>query len=502
MSRAARALAIAIAGGPWLVLLPIGGVFAVVAHAIAFAAAFHGWGLVVAARTRVPAFLAIQWGIALVVALSGIAIALRIDTATLQATLVFVGVAIHSATFAIRARAIEPLVQLLREARWWIVPVAMIAIVGGLAVVGAAGDVAARPFDDDGNVLGQIRGLADTGALGDPVGAPRFAQLGGTLGLLGLISVVGDLHAVHLLDALGSLLVLGLACTRIGPRTAHAGLWMTLLVVVAVAMPYAIDDPAPAWLAVGLILALFASIADGAPPRAIGLLAGALITLRLELAPIAIVALVIASASARDRRRVASLLGAAALVVVPYVVARAMAWATVGGAVRRLIHGGAFGSYSARFAWPIAIALFVILVIELARRGRTRSLVAFVVVLVSCVLVQAGQTGAGRFRWTRRALDLVDGVAYERVAQPPPTAARYTRALAAVPPGATVAIWVLQPEAIDHARNPIIDVRGPRISKERLAALLEALHVGYLLVENDPTIAPETSGLRVIRVSP
>lgn len=539
-------LTVAIIGAPWLAMLPVGGVLAIVVHALAFVAAFHGWGLVVAQRARVSAFLAIQWGIAAVIAIAGLAIALHRYTEVVQIAVVFGGVAIHSATLAIRFRATSAtLTRLLADARWWLVPVGAIVVIGLLYVVGSAGDVTARPFDDDGHVLGQLRGLADTGALADPIGAPRIAQLGGQLGILAIVSVVGDLHFAHMIDALACLLVLGLACARIEPRTGRRAIWIAVLIVVVIAMPIAIDDLAPTWLAVGLIVALFVSIADGAPARAVGLVAGALIALRLEFAPLAVVA--IALAGRHDRKRALAIVATAALVVVPFAIARAMAWASVADGVRHLavpsrgglvahvaialgvtaiatpillvvvrgtvalasaaslgaIVGGVFGplAFGGRLAWPIAIAVFVVLVIDLARQGRTRSIVPFVVLIVACSIVQAGQTATGRMRWTRRELDLAGAAGYIGATHAwSPASAMYAAAFAAIPEGATVALWVRQPEAVDHAHHRILDLRTPRVPRARLAALLDALHPAYFVVEDEPGFA--SPGVQVIQVSP
>src|SRR5262249_38852539 len=148
---------------------------------------------------------------------------------------------------------------------------------------------------------------------------------------------------------------------RLGARDRAGALWATALVAAGYALPFAPYDPLPCWTAVGLITALYQmtdgkrSIAgegprdslaggnprgmagdDAAPPGLpLGITAGALAALRIELAPIAAVALVAMGWRWRhDRRRLALLTGGALAVVLPFWIARALAWRTIapGGA--------------------------------------------------------------------------------------------------------------------------------------------------------------------------
>jgi hypothetical protein len=538
---------------PWLYLLPVHGAAAVLAHALTLVAAFHGAGLVIAwlagQRAAAP-LLIVQWGAAALIGLSGLAIAAGAGTLATHAALVFGAAAVHTGVLGVRfthhaARA----GQALAGPRTWLVPAALLGALGVLAVLGAAGDSLARPFDDEGHVIAQLRRVLDTGALADPIGYPRRAQLGGQIALAAVASGAGD-GVARIVEALAAVLALGLAVSRIRARDPDAALWATVLIATAFGLALAPIDPLPCWTAVGETVALYAMLGDPEPPPALpfAITAGALLTLRHELVPVAAVALLAAWVRRRgDLRRTAILIGGVLAVAVPFLVARTIAWRSVPAiaqaalvgppqpllAVRLLIaaaiaapaacvlrlalpgsaapgrvatatatavglggiaaHLTSAGPYGLRLAWPVAIAFAITLVIELART-RSAGPAALIPVLVMCVLLHEGREAPGRLRWSRRLAAAATSITY--LEHPPGAAAGpYDALLASVPPGATVAVWVAEPERLDYARHRIVDLRtpagarlrgspwGPRSGK--LAALLAALPAAYALIEDD-----------------
>jgi hypothetical protein len=539
---------------PWLSLLPLHGGAAVLTHAITLVAAFHGAGLVVAhlahQRTGSP-WLQVQWGAAALIALSGGAIAVGAGTLATHAVLVFGAAAIHTGVLGVRfAYHAGRFDDSLTGARTWLVPTAILAALGTLAVLGAAGESFARPFDDDGNLVAQLKRVLDTGTLADPVGYPRHAALGAQIALAALASGAGD-GLARTVDALALVLALGLALSRIRARDPSSALWTAILIVTASALALAPTDPLPCWSAVGLTIALYAMLGEPEPAPAlpVALTAGALLALRYELAPIAVVAVVAAWAQRRtDHRRTALLIFGVLAASVPFLVTRMIAWrgippvarAALAGpheavlAVRLLIaaaiavpatcvlrlalpgsaalrwaatatavalgalvaHVTGAGPYALRFAWPIAIAFAITLVIELAR-SRWAGPTALIASLVLCVLIQEGREAPGRLRWSRRLVAAATSLAYleHPAGEPGEPGAPYAALLASVPPGATVAVWVTEPERLDYARHRIIDLRTPAGARLRvhrwddhpskLEALLAALSASFVLVEGD-----------------
>lgn len=539
------ALFVALAAlAPWTSLLPLHGAPAVLAQALAFTAAAHGAGLVtagLAGRDHVHPLLAIQWGFAALIAASGVALALRADTLVVQTTLVCVCAGVHSAMLVARWRSFPRLAP-----GPWMIPAGLLAALAVLHVLGAAGDLGARPFDDDGHVLAQIQRLRDTGALADAVGYARRSQLGGQLALDALATLPGDVHLVKLFEAIAFACAIGLACARIRLVDARSCLWSVLVVITASALAFVPVDLAPWWSAIGLVLALHAMLSgDERPPLGVvGLVAGALIALRLELAPLALAALVQAWWPARRDPRVAWA-GALGLLVVlvPCLIARGLAapsaqvrdllasgrgvtvgrlalfaglgllgavlaalvvrhparrWLGVGAVlVASGIASGLLGerAYATRLVWPIAIAAGLVAAIELSR-ALTLTTGALLGSLVAMLLVHEGREASGRARWTRRYLDLAANIEYVRHAgQRAPVAGGYAAVLRHAPAGATVALWVTRPERLDYARHHFVDLRTPRGARlrvhrwdthtSRLAQLLAATHAQYLLLETD-----------------
>jgi len=536
---------------PWLTVLSGRGIAGTLAHALALAAAFHGAGLIVAWLARQPTagpLLVIQWGAAAMIGLSGLAIVTRTGTLVTHTVLVFAGVAVHSSWLGMRFAHYTGRVEAgLAEPRSWLVPTALLVGVGTLLVLGAGSGSLARPFDDEGHVLAQLRRLLDTGTLGDPVGYPRRAQLGAQVALAAIASGAGD-GAPGILEPLALVLALGLAVAQIRARAAGAALWSVVLVVAALALALAPTDPLPCWTAVGFIVALYVMLGeDGSPPALpLAITAGALIALRYELAPIAAVAVIAAWWRRRhDHHRTAILIGSVFAIGFPYLVTRMLAWRSVpliahaqlapppqtvlvlrlviaaaiaapAACVLRLVlpdsramrtaatatavalgalaaHVTSTGLYAMRLAWPIAIAFTIILVIELARR-HAMNVAAVICSLVLCILIYEGREAPGRLRWSRRMATAATSIEY--LMRPPAGgAAPYADLLAAVPAGATIAVWVSSPEQLDYARHHIIDLRTPigaRLRRHRwgshasrLESLVGAVSASYLLLEAD-----------------
>jgi hypothetical protein len=534
---------------PWLTLLPVHGVAAVVAHVAALLAGFHGAGLIVArlsgARTASP-WLVMQWGLAGLVGLSGIAIAVGAGTLAVHSVLVFGFVAVHTASVGLRfehhARRVAGTLGGLDS---WAIPAVLLAGLGTLAVLGAAGDTLARPFDDEGNVVAQLRRVLDTGALGDPVGYPRSVQLGAQIALAAIASGAGEAGAA-LVEPLAMVLVLGLAIAQLRARERSAALWAGVLLMAASAIALAPTDPLPCWTAIGLAVTLYTMLGEAEPPAVLplALTAGALLAIRYEFAPIAATAVVTAWWRRRDdHHRTAILIGGVFAVGFPFLVARMIAWRSVPAVAHAVLAGpqpaalvlrlalavaiavpsagvlhvalpdsramrsaaiataaalGAViahvtssGPYALRLLWPIAIAFAVILVIELART-RASGAAAMIGALVLCILVQEGREAPGRLRWARRmatAATAIDAVEHPPADPPAP----YADLLARVPRGATVAVWVTAADQLDYAHHRIVDLRTPagarlrqhRNGSARLDSLLIQLSAQFLLVDRD-----------------
>ncbi|HEU4732098.1 MAG TPA: hypothetical protein VFT22_29590, partial [Kofleriaceae bacterium] len=141
----------------------------------------------------------------------------------------------------------------------------------------------------------------------------------------------------------------------------------------------------------------------------------------------------------------------------------------------------------------IAIAFAITLVIELSA-GTGSGPAALITCFVLCVLVQEGRDGSGRLRWSTRVSAAATSI--ETVQRPPGDAGDpYAALLADVPPGATVAVWVSEPERLDYERHHLVDLRTPAGARLRVhrwdahpsafEPLLAALGASYVLIERD-----------------
>jgi hypothetical protein len=552
IARALVALAVAL---PWLVVAPLHGLAAAAAQVLVVVAAFHGAGLAVAwlaGRREAPPLVAVQWGIAALIGLSGIAIAARAGTRSVQLALVFGGAAVHSAALAVHSgRYVERARASLAAPRAALVPAALLAGLGALTVLGAAGHHFAQPFDDDGHLLAQLRRVLDTGALADPVGYPRRGGLGAQVALAALASSPGGPFA-EVVEPLALALALGLALSRLRIADATGALWAAIVVAAGYGLALAPFDPLPCWTAVGLCAALYQMAGDDEPPALpLAITAGALAALRHELAAIAAVVVIAAWwRRPRDLRRAAILLGGALAVALPFAIARAAAWRSIspgaaaavaalaaapgaapaaaiavraaltaalavpGATLLRLAlpgrtlataatatavalgvvvtHLAVAGHHSVRLAWPIAIGFALALVTELARSRRSGP-AALIAALALCAVIHDGLEATGHRRWPVRLAAAATDLGYVR--RPPAAADPYAALLAGVPAGATVAVWLAEPERLDYARHRILDLRTPAGARLRehlwrshapaAAPLLAALRADYLLFEAD-----------------
>jgi len=528
---------------PWLAVLPLHGALAVLAQAALFVAAAHGAGQVTAAlagRERPHPLLAFQLGLATLIAVAGVAIALGIATVAMQLSIACSFAGVHSAILVARWHEVPA-----ERSRAWLAPAVLLGALAIVHVLGAAGDVGARPFDDDGHVLGQLQRLRDTGGLGDGTGYARASQLGGQLALTALATVPGDVHLARVLEALAFTGAIGLAIARIRPRDAASALWAVMVVVGASALAFAPLDLAACWTIVGLVLALHALLDDAQPhPGLVALVAGALMTLRIELAPLALAAIartwwplrrepraawaivlgvlvaavplmlarhgaapsdeirrLIGTAGGRSLGRIAvfAALAVPAGAFVAFAFRRsAQRWLAIGAALTLLaITTGALGerAYAMRLLWPLGIAAGLALAIQLSR-AVTLTVAAMLASVVLLVLVYEGREATGRTRWTRRYLELAQSIEYVRhTGTDTPVAGGYAVLLAKVPRGATVAIWVARPERLDYRAHRFVDLRTPRAARlrihrfdahtSRMAALVAATGAQYLLLEED-----------------
>jgi hypothetical protein len=465
------------------------------------------------------------------------------------------GLLLHGAHLAVRFRTTTEGVAaaLHRDAlRWWIPPAILIVTIGMLHVLGAAGVVTDRPFDDDGHVLAQIRRLLDTGALADPIGYARTSQLGASVAHAALGAVFGNLALGHLADVLGYVLVLVLVCRAIGSRDATTSVWAGLVVVTLGSVGVLWPDPSPLWLPVALALALVQTVEEPAMLVPTGLVAGALITLRLEWLPFAaVVAAVAWQPHERSRRlsRAAVLVSAILLVVVPYWLVRVTAWSGVSDAVAAVVAprrnlwlsvlaslGFAAGAvpltmlvfarvssrvvrraalatvtsiacmeghltesapYYSRYLWPLVTAFVLILIVEVARTAPARiSALAMVLAAGGVLLGYEARLARGHQRLILQYGDLVTNIEYARRALPRTvTDPDYEQLLALVRED-RVGVWVVRPERIDYSRHAVVDLRVPRLWRQRaypwepadadgLIRVLRATQLRYLLIEDD-----------------
>jgi hypothetical protein len=298
--------------------------------AITFALSGWGWLVVRAGRLDDADFgLRAVWGIAAVLAASGLLVALGLCTK--PALLILVGIGL--AAFGWREWVTpEPVWHHARAGGRQLRahPVAgMCALVLGAAVlvhvIGAVAQLDRNPYDDDIAYTPLVKRLLSTGDLVEPFSFRRLASYGGQTLLQALLGARGSLVSVHTLDrglcfALVALLSVGHA------RAARVrSFWLAIVILVLVLTPELAINTASCWSGVACFYALYRTLALTASTRQLAvaaLVAAATCTLRMNYIAVVVPYLVVVfvsrarAGSWRDelrRWRLAFAVGAAAL---------------------------------------------------------------------------------------------------------------------------------------------------------------------------------------------
>jgi hypothetical protein len=436
--------------------------------ALAIAAALHGLGRVVARLAGdpdAPAPLVVGWGTAGYLTIAGALGAAGVFSLGAQTAVVAAAIAAGAAWAAGPvALSARPPLSWVSAAAW-----ALAALLTFIAVLGAAGFTAVPFADEEASYLGLLRRLADTGAMDDGVGFPRAAGLGGHLALAALASPVGELWACHLVDRgvmFGLALALAVSAIHRGsPRSV-----MAFLVPLALAaLPELGPDMAPRWSIIALALVAASTLSRGVRLRSTRLLvvavavAAALATVR----HVGVIALVIALAVARtaarggDARIDGWLAAVTIAVVAPYVLA-----AIDAGARPVAITPG----------WaPVAFAVAGVTWLmvragtgldEAAREPRLPALTVIAALMLTAGLALARFAAGPSASWPRRAAAMLSDARALAHAHSHDGAARdHAAALAAIPTGTRVGIWVDRPDLIDYRRHRIVDLRRPGLDR-------------------------------------
>jgi len=475
-------------------LVPPGPPLAVAAiGALTVGLALHGLGRIagwLVADHDAPAALAVAWGLAIYVALGGALAAAGQFGARGQTALTLAGVVV-SASWIVRRD--DQLAARLRAWRPSPDTLVALAVAAGVAVhyLGGAGSRDGGFVDGDGDLLGPLARLAQTGGLV----APRGSVIATSLGW-----VLGDGRASHAVDGgLGLALALALAfgLRRPGPTRTYVAVAIAGLALGLPALP---PDLAPRWITVALVLASYASLtrARAAPMALVVAAALAAIT----PAGLGFACVVVMSAPRRARRAAVVLVALAGYALIaaresrlaPLVAAGAPVRLAIAAAVAAILW--ALLSAATRDTRDRALAVVLVATAAALTVGLplSTSLVGgglavvpfglalgFLVVLVGLPRVDAPAPisiavgfavvlalGGLRFRigvpprsWGQREVDLVDAArAYAAGNRPSDgEAASYRAAQAAIPAGATVGLWVDRADLLDYTRHAFIDLR-------------------------------------------
>jgi hypothetical protein len=306
---------------------------AIVLRSIAFFAAVHGLGRLagaIAGDDEAPVTLAMVWGTAVYLALAGVLLAAHGFGVGGRTALVVGGAAIGAGWIARRTDT------LARQAERW-GPRALVvgAVAAGCAVfvvLAAGGHWQGAFTDGDTDYLGQVRRLADTGALADGVGFPRVAGLGGQLALASIVDTI-DPRAAHLADR-GIMLLLAIALAMTARRRHASGVALAVIPVFLLALPGFPDDASPRWslvvLFVGAVQTLeraHARQSHGNAVLALLVLAAAVTLRHAALGGAVVMAIAIASGGWGGRPRASTIILVFAAVLAPYLAAAALAGA-------------------------------------------------------------------------------------------------------------------------------------------------------------------------------
>jgi hypothetical protein len=510
---------IALAALPLLARLPgpTLGVRALLA-ALGLGAVLHGLGRATArlAGDRDPPLaLVLPWGVAAYLAIAGalIAAALHRPGVVLAVHVIAAALGGPGLVRGWRART--------RLAPARIAALGLLAAGAALVVLCAAGRWGEALVDAETDYAGQLRRLADTGALDDGTGFARSAGLGGHV-LLAAAAAPTDPRLAPIADA--ALCVLALAGLAAALRRSR---WAALVApLVLLAVPAAGPALEPRWslvlLTAGAAATLARALEHGAPRLGlvVVLQLAALATLRHGAL---VLGLALAPALAPLARGVAVRGTAAALLVlggvaIPYIVALARAeraaaieWslgptafasAAIGAlaallivmlsgppprppaaaaaraallAVAAAIAGAGVLSPSASATWALAahLGLAGLVVAAGAALGdlptpdpaaAARRVIPVVALVAALALARFPAGGRVAAVPARAAAAVADARAALSTATSSPLATRaeYTAAQAAVPTGARIGIRVDRADLVDHATHGVVDLAGCR----------------------------------------
>lgn len=532
--RAAGGVALAMLPLVSLVPLPLPRLLAVLLLTLTILAALHGLGRVVgwlAGDGEAPIALAMMWGVAAHIAIGGVLLATHTAT-DLPRTLVSAAGIVAGAAWLARRPAREVNVRRPPPAAALVAAALVAAALAALHVAAAAGLVGL--FDEESGYLGQLRRLADTGALADGTGFTRSFGLGGQLMLASLAAPLGDLAASAMVDR-GVLFAVVLAWIVTAGR--RGGFTALVVVLVTAAVPDFGPAMAPRWSILALVLGAAATLerADRlAAPRLIvvtlvlaaalatvrhagavfllGLLPGALALARRDLAP------------AARRRGIVGSTAVIVAVIAPYVVAALDAGPTIviaprgGGLILGALAGGllallaraattaagaprsatasldacaaTLAAVSALLplaaAWRAAVVLvaaWLVLVAALAlsdQGDRDPAPSSLALAVIASVAITAG-LALGRFplgrelpAWSQRVGTMLsDARALDAARVSGDERARHGAVLRGIPPSARIGLWLERPDLVDHRGHQIHDLRNTTAR-----ACLDALAAG------------------------
>ncbi len=306
-------------------------------------AVLAGWGFLVerCLRTRVDLGLRLAWGVAGLLGVAGVGLALGVLSRGPIVALLGVGAAgfvwhrLSEAT-PVLAR-VGPLARAAARDPQTAIAWGLLIALAAINILGAVARTHGNPYDDDVAYLPLIRRLLDVGDLDEPFSFRRLSAMGGQTVLGALAAVRGTQANLYLIDhGVCQLVSLALLVGMVRSFTRRDLFVVALALLVVLLLPDASTNTASYWSGFALFLALYRTAvalpALGARgPIALGLVAAACATLRQNFLPVAVLvpALVLAfqlerplAASWRQHRRTWGLVVLAATVaLVPYLVA-------------------------------------------------------------------------------------------------------------------------------------------------------------------------------------
>lgn len=270
-----------------------------------------GWGWLAVRIVRVPDAdfgLRAAWGIAALLAITGVLVMLSLCARAELLALIAVGVA----GFAWREWTTdEPLVVLARRglgelrARPLLGYIAI--LIGAIAVLRMVGGVVQldrNPWDDDVAYTPLVKRILDAGSLVEPYSFRRLGAYGGQSMLQAVVAARGSLQNVHLFDqalSFGLVMLLLVGYARALRRV--PGFWLAVLAIAVLVMPDTSINTASYWSGAVVFLALYRTVVRGELVMAALVGAGAC-TLRQNYIPVVVLflAFTLAVQLAREAR--------------------------------------------------------------------------------------------------------------------------------------------------------------------------------------------------------